>query len=200
MTTMQRQEKPAININDYDLDRVTSEAIDALVAANNPPHLFIYDGVACSLTRNDDGSPFSFGKLTAKSLWYELMFCARFQVTKNGEVTQEGVPPFAVCRNILATPNLPFPFPSRPDDLKSFALLKKSYSGRWKPSRFKETYPGKWRRCETYTLTLTITCPKNGLDYESMLRRVLDRYPNFPYYDFTTDGIVLGEKPRRPSQ
>jgi hypothetical protein len=98
-------ERPTIDAADEHLPRVTAAAWDALLAANNPPHLFRHGGHAVRIERADDGVPVLV-PLNQDRMRYELARCAVWQRMVNGrpEMTK---PPLDVVRDVLARPNPP---------------------------------------------------------------------------------------------
>ena len=110
-----------INARDPDLTRVTTEALNALIAANDPPTLFRFAGRIVRLEMGDTAQPI-LRDLTAERL-VERLARIVFWYKEDAEGNRWRVrPPRAVAVNILATPNLPLPILDRVVTVPVFAL------------------------------------------------------------------------------
>ena len=101
--------RPVILTTHMDLAEGTAHALDALVAANDPPRLFLLGDSPVRIERHpNDGHPLT-RELTESRVVYHLAESLEWRkVTKDGQ-TQSALPSVAVARNILASPELPFP-------------------------------------------------------------------------------------------
>jgi putative DNA primase/helicase len=104
---------PKVNPHVGDLALLTEATLSNLLAANQQgAYLFRFSGLLAWLERADDGSPFV--RLLGEShLRHELARAMLWGTEKddgNGNSKWEpGLPPIHVVKNILASPNLPFP-------------------------------------------------------------------------------------------
>ena len=99
--------RPVIDAGDHNLARVSQKVVDALVTANNPPVLFIFGGLPVRLEPQPGAAP-RVRPLSDDVLRHQAARAAEFQITRRG-VVFPALPPMAVVRDVLATPNLPFP-------------------------------------------------------------------------------------------
>ncbi len=114
----------SINAADQDLDRATRAAWDALMEANNPTYMFRH-GTLARIEQDENGTPV-IRELNLDRVRYELARCARYYVNvkdKKGNITgtTSANPPISVCKNILATPDPPFPALTRIVEVPVFA-------------------------------------------------------------------------------
>jgi putative DNA primase/helicase len=104
---------PQVNPHGSDLALVTDYTLNNMLAANqSKPYLFRYGGLLAWLERTDDGSPF-VRILGESHVTHELAQTMIWGAEKDdGEGKKKWVPvwpPIQVVKNILATPNPPFP-------------------------------------------------------------------------------------------
>ncbi|MDD2902494.1 MAG: hypothetical protein PHU44_08660 [Syntrophales bacterium] len=97
---------PMIQINDRQLRDTTALAIDALLAANNPPEIFVRMGQLGRVKTDEEGRP-AIDILKENGLRYYLSQAADF-VRVGNEVVKVS-PPKDLVQNILAAPEWPFP-------------------------------------------------------------------------------------------
>lgn len=97
---------PVIQINNRQLRDTTIIAINALLASNAPPKLFMRMGQLCQIKSDEDGRP-SIEILKETGVKHYLTQAADF-IRQDKEVTSVS-PPKVLAQNILATPDLPFP-------------------------------------------------------------------------------------------
>jgi len=107
----------AINAADQDLPRVTAEAIAALVLANDPPVLFRFGGMVIRLEHDERGAPV-LRPMTEDRMRHQLARAALWTTLRasrnGGEPTAvPTLPPMPVVKDVLASPDLPFPILSR---------------------------------------------------------------------------------------
>lgn len=113
-------ELPKINAADPDLERVTQVSLNALIEQNIPEFLFLHGGPV-RIEHDDSGAPI-IRELTVDRVRNELARCAQFEVLKKDKPNPlPAHPPIAVCKNILATPDLPFPALTRIVEVPVFA-------------------------------------------------------------------------------
>ena len=98
--------RPVIQINNRQLRDTTTLAINALLAANAPPKLFIRTGQLCQIKADEDERP-TIEIIKETGVKYYLTQAADF-IRQDDEVTSVS-PPKVLAQNILATPDLPFP-------------------------------------------------------------------------------------------
>jgi putative DNA primase/helicase len=105
--------RPVIVTTHMDLAKGTGHALDALVAANDPPQLFqLGDSPVRVEPHPDDGRPIP-RELTDARVLHHLADAAQWtKIAKDGTF-RAAFPPVAVARNILAAPTLPFPLLER---------------------------------------------------------------------------------------
>jgi hypothetical protein len=97
---------PVIQTNNRQLRDTTTLAINALVAANSPPKLFMRMGQLCQIKADEDRRP-SIEILKEIDIKHYLTQAADF-IRRDKEVISVS-PPKVLAQNILATPDLPFP-------------------------------------------------------------------------------------------
>lgn len=97
---------PQIQINNRQLRDTTAEAVAALLAANDPPKIFVRMGQLCQIKTDEDKRP-SIEIIKETGVKYYLTQAADF-IRQGDEVTNVS-PPKVLAQNILATPDLPFP-------------------------------------------------------------------------------------------
>ncbi len=93
-----------IQVNDRYLPDVTDDALEALIALNNPPRIFTRLGALVRLHNNDSG--LIIQPLSIDGLSEELGQAAGF-FENNGNRTFKAFPPMRVVRNILAANEWP---------------------------------------------------------------------------------------------
>jgi hypothetical protein len=98
--------RPVIQINNRQLRDTTTLAINALLAANDPPKIFMRMGQLCQIKADEDERP-SIEIIKETGVKYYLTQAADF-IRVEEEVTSVS-PPKVLAQNILATPDLPFP-------------------------------------------------------------------------------------------
>ena len=100
---------PSVNAGNTYLATLTKTALKHLQMANTPPYLFRHGGFPAWLEWGDDGAAF-VRILNDDHVRHELARTMRW-----GEIKNEAnkwipvLPPMAVVKDIMATPNLPFP-------------------------------------------------------------------------------------------
>lgn len=99
---------PLVVVNGRELRHVTSDVVNALVGANDPPFLFTRAGSLVRVTHDERDRPRieDVGPDQARNRISEVANFAR--VTKTGSTTAVYPPP-EVARDLLARPNHPFP-------------------------------------------------------------------------------------------
>lgn len=102
----EKTDLPEIQINNRQLRDTTTLAINALLAANDPPTLFMRMGQLCQIKTDEDERP-TIEIIKETGVKYYLTQAADF-IRKDKEVTSVS-PPKVLAQNILATPDLPFP-------------------------------------------------------------------------------------------
>lgn len=95
---------PEIQINNRQLRDSTAQAINALVAANNPPEIFVRMGQLCRITINEDGHP-TIEPLKEAGLRYYLSKAADF--IRVGDTITMVSPPKDLVQNVLVAPSWP---------------------------------------------------------------------------------------------
>ena len=108
---LQSDKLPQIDIKDKNLPIITKQAWEALIAANDPPYLFIYANCIVRLVISEKGQ-IVIDRLDNSKMRHELARCAIFRTFKNGEFEVD-LPPIWVVDDIFAHPNPPFPALSR---------------------------------------------------------------------------------------
>jgi hypothetical protein len=104
-----------IDTAEKDLAEITPQVWEALQAANNPPTLFRYGGLA-SRIELDDGGETLIRSLDFHRMRYHCARAAKFvewRKSGNDLVARYGPPPKDVVNDLLATPNHPFPILTR---------------------------------------------------------------------------------------
>ena len=100
--------RPAIVHNGRQLDDIVAQSIDALAAANTPPHLFVRAGQLSRLRQDEDSRPLIEG-LRSEHSRLELADAATWwRVNKDGERTATS-PPLDVATSVLAAGEWPLP-------------------------------------------------------------------------------------------
>ena len=99
--------RPPIDVRDQDLRSVASRAWDAVRAANDPPFLFAFGGVPHWIEAGKDGGP-SLRHVTQDGLRHVLARVGDWYTMSNKKRVS-ALPPVAVVRDLLATPNPPLP-------------------------------------------------------------------------------------------
>jgi len=112
-----QQDLPEINAGLQNLKEVTEQAIQALVKANGQPWIFLHGGVPVRVERDPETKLLVTRELTPDRLRNVLARVARWykeRERKPGNVERyDAKPPMDVVRDVLATPNLPFPVLTR---------------------------------------------------------------------------------------
>jgi putative DNA primase/helicase len=99
---------PTINVTDQPLDRMGRLAWKALLAANNPPVLFNHGGEVVRVESDGSGSKI-LRRVTEDRMRYRLARVAHW-VRSDGKGNESpALPPVAVVKDVLATPNLELP-------------------------------------------------------------------------------------------
>lgn len=112
--------KPVIDAGDRDLPRISKKALDALVAANDPPRLFHYGGMIARLESDERGAPI-LRQLVDDRARHELARSATYVAFDKKGVMRDALPPTYVVKDILATPELPLPVLTRIVEVPTFA-------------------------------------------------------------------------------
>ena len=98
---------PKIVMNDYLLDSLTRQAINALDEKNDPPCIFVRMGRLTRVLRDEDGH-ISVDIYSKASMRLRLAECARFvYISEEGEHFKS--PPDAVVESVLVCGSWPFP-------------------------------------------------------------------------------------------
>jgi hypothetical protein len=116
-------EKPVINTDDGDLERLTQAAWKAIHTANEPPFNFRHGAIPSRIEKDDDGIPV-VRVLTVDRTRHLLARVARWEQTvKQGrnQVTVAAAPPLSVVHDLLATPDPPLPILTRVVEAPVFA-------------------------------------------------------------------------------
>ena len=103
--------RPAIDVRDHDLRSVANRAWGAVRAANDPPFLFTFGGAPHWIEAERDGGPF-LRHVTQDGLRHVLARVGDWY-TISDKQRVSALPPVAVVRDLLATPNPPLPVLSR---------------------------------------------------------------------------------------
>ncbi|RMF86536.1 MAG: DUF3854 domain-containing protein [Nitrospinota bacterium] len=111
------QDLPAIPADDGDLPKVTQQAWDALLAANNPPFLFRYGGLPVRIEYDDKKRPIA-REITPDRLRHVLArvaFWYRYVLDKKTKEVScvPALPPMPVVKDVLAMPDLALPILTR---------------------------------------------------------------------------------------
>ena len=112
--------RPLIDAGDLNLPRVSKAALDALVAANEPPRIFHYGGMVSRLESDERGSPI-LRELIEDRARYELARSARYVKWDSKGNVRDALPPWHVVKDVLVTPELPLPVLSRITEVPTFA-------------------------------------------------------------------------------
>jgi hypothetical protein len=97
----------SILVTNRQLVDITDECVDALIADNNPPLLFVRGGVVTRIRHGDDHRPI-IEPVETPMLRHRLAEAASFvKKTKNG--IADTFPPTGVAANVLAAGSWPFP-------------------------------------------------------------------------------------------
>jgi hypothetical protein len=102
-----KSELPNIVVSDKPLRVLTSESIDALNEANNPPKIFIRDGNAVRIKEKEDGSPI-VEMHNVNSIEAELSDSANY-LAEGRKALKNVFPHKDICNSILTNRKLPFP-------------------------------------------------------------------------------------------
>lgn len=100
--------KPEINAGDRNLPRISRKALQALIAANNPPRIFLYGGMVARLEPDERGAPI-LRQLSEDRARHALARSATYFAIDKKNVRHAALPPTYVVKDILATPELPLP-------------------------------------------------------------------------------------------
>jgi hypothetical protein len=118
---------PEIDADLGDLAKMTENAIAAIEVANDPPSVFLYGGIPARVEKDHEGVP-AIRPLNLDRMRHQLARVARWtrrrtQRTGNAvkSLTEPAAPPIDVVRDLLATPELPFPALSRIVEVPTFA-------------------------------------------------------------------------------
>jgi hypothetical protein len=98
-----RIELPDIQVNGRELRDISSEALEAVVAANVPPKLFARAGSVVRVDKAEDGGPVIVG-LTDMRLRGEMTRAANFHRISKQTIRTSVSPPLDVARDILSRP------------------------------------------------------------------------------------------------
>lgn len=111
---------PQINIGDRDLRILTDRIWKALLWANDPPYLFRAAGELCRIETDDKGE-IAVRPLSLDRLRHEMARVAEWYfIDKEGEL-RVAKPPLDVAKDVLATPDPPFPVLTRTVEVPVFA-------------------------------------------------------------------------------
>lgn len=110
---------PTLDAGDHHLPRITGLAWEALYRANDPPRLFRFAGLVSRLERDDQGAP-AARTLTEDRLRHELARAATWQIARKDAVL-DALPPMAVVRDLLATPDPRLPILDQITEVPIFA-------------------------------------------------------------------------------
>lgn len=106
------EEVEGIDAGEQDLAKVTTEAWDALVRANEPePRLFRREGLPVRVERTDDGRS-KLEALDVDMLRHEAARASPW-FTRRGKRVDAAMPPIAVMRDMLAQSEMPLPVVTR---------------------------------------------------------------------------------------
>jgi hypothetical protein len=173
--------RPRINAAEGDLRVITPLALDALVAANDPPRLYRHGGVPARLERDDHGAPV-LRELTVDRVRHELARAATFYVDQEDKKTELWtrkivLPPVHVAKDVLATPDHQLPIVIRITECPTFA-----------PDGSLQETPGYHGASKTYCVLpdgLKIpTVPRNPSEHDIARARALlldDLLVDFPF-------------------
>lgn len=98
---------PAISITDRALQDMTADALDALDAVNNPPHLFTRSGELVRVTYDKHAETYRLRLVTESALIGEMARSAIYTKERRNQ-TIDASPPLRVAKDILSLPDLPF--------------------------------------------------------------------------------------------
>lgn len=116
--------RPKIDTSCKDLPVISAKAWESLAAANDPPSLFRYGGVASRIESGDEEEPI-IKALTFDRMRYALARSAEWTEWKrSGEdlVERATVPPMDVVNDVLATPDIKLPILTRIVEAPVFAM------------------------------------------------------------------------------
>ena len=99
--------RPAIDASNRDLERVTAQAWEALLQANQPPHYFLHGNRPVRVASDDSGARVC-QELTPDRLRHALARVASW-FTPRGGAREPASPPMGVVRDMLASPNPKLP-------------------------------------------------------------------------------------------
>jgi putative DNA primase/helicase len=119
MAKRQPNSRARINITNQDLEKLTKQALSAILQANDPPTIFRHAGVSSRIEHDDGGSPI-IRVMDIDRMRHKLARVARWEKLK-GKVTAAAMPPLPVVHDIIATPDLPFPILNRIVEAPVFA-------------------------------------------------------------------------------
>ncbi len=98
---------PKIQINNRHLRDVTTDALEALALANNPPEMFVRAGALVRVRKDEHGTP-QIQSMELNHVRGRLARVADFiRATENGETKVN--PPEVVVKDLMALSNWPFP-------------------------------------------------------------------------------------------
>ena len=98
---------PRIRVNNRQLRHTTEQSVAAMLAANDPPKIFVRMGQLCQIKTDEEERP-SIENLKETGVKYHLTRVADFyEAGRNADTSVS--PPKVLAQNILATPELPFP-------------------------------------------------------------------------------------------
>ncbi len=99
---------PEINVSGARLREITNESLNALVAINDPPFLFVRSGQMVRISRDEHGTPIIEG-LDESSLRGQLERAANYSKTNSKDETFPIPPPIDVVRDLKSLGTWPFP-------------------------------------------------------------------------------------------
>lgn len=102
---------PGVVVDDIQLADLTAKAVDAIVAANDPPSVFVRGGFLSRITRNEDGFPVieRFEKTRMRCRLAQIARWLAYKSVNHEKVEIDANPPMYVAENILALGSWPFP-------------------------------------------------------------------------------------------